>query len=327
MIAKWPETIAAFQRNFPFRGFSAPSRQREQFSHARILIRMYYLFLLFTSIGMLPRYNSSLAAEVSVDPFWPIWWVGWVPFPIAFGAIRISFIATSLFATLSPERRLARLSVSVALLEFVALYTSVLRLDVDWYVWILTAFLLVFLPDGWREPDPFPAAGRERFLLVFWGCQAVTLLTYSLSGLGKILGAAWQIGTDQAHAFSPDAAARHIADRLLNTEEVSILGSWVITHGWIAWPFFLGSLYLLTFSLSTAFRPALHRWWGIGLILFHIANYLTINIGFSAHIFLNTLLLVYSPFHPKKGRVWETLEALPFFGILAQRISRIRTPA
>lgn len=312
--------LQLLHRHVPFPNFRAVAARTEPFIRAHVLVRMYYVFLLFASVGILPHWDPALAAEIAADPLWPIRWAPFVPFPIAFAIIRTFFIATALIAAIAPERRLVRVLAAAALLEFVAFYTSALRLDIDWYVWIITAFLFVLLPDGWREHNAPPTPVRERFLLVFWAAQAVNLLTYSMAGLGKILGAGLQFWMGQTHALAPGAAVRFIADRLMSTGEVSILGPWVIAHPWIAWPFYSGVIYLLVFSMWAAFRPELHRAWGIGLILFHIANYLTINIGFSAHIFLDALLLVNSPFRDPHT-AWRTILAnLPLFGWMAKRI-------
>lgn len=322
MTSRTPRLLLRLYRNIPFRNFQTFSGRLEPFAGARMLVRIYYLFLLYASVGLLPRGDPTLAAEVSVDPLWPVWWITGVPFPIAFAAIRVSFIVAAIAAVIVPERRLTRAFAAVALLEFVALYASALRLDVDWYIWVLTAFLFIFLPDGWQEPNPFPPVRRERFLLVFWGCQAANLLTYSMAGFGKVIGAITQLAAGEIHAFSFDAAARHVADRLLTAGETSILGPWVIAHPGIAWPLFIGSMYLLVFSFWIAFRPALHRAWGVGLILFHVVSYLSVDIGFSKHIFLNAILLVHSPFRNPSAPWQDAVRELPLIGGLAKRIWR-----
>lgn len=307
--------MSRFLDRFPFPSFRTHAGRPEAFLQARLLVRIYYAFLLFASVGILPRWDPALAAEVSIDPLWPVQWVAWVSFPVAFAVIRTFFIASAFSAMVAPERRWARAIAAVGLLEFIALYTSALRLDVDWYVWVLTALVFAFLPDipAGQEPS---SAERERFLLIFWAAQAANLLTYSMAGIGKLIGAAVQLTAGQTHVLMPEAVARHVADRLMTTDTQSILGAWVIAHPGIAWPLSVGSVFLLLFAFGAAFRPWLHRPWGIGLILFHIANYLALGIGFSAHIFLNAILLIHSPFRNPSTSWREAIVALPPLGWL-----------
>lgn len=308
--------VESFARNFPFRGFSAYATRLDPFIQAGHLVRAFYSFLLFASVGIFFRQDLALGAEVASGPLWPVYWAPLVSPSIAFWIVRVVFIGGALSAVCFPNLRAARVLATIGLFEFVALYASALRLDIDWYLLPVVAFLFIFLPNRWKSIPVPPAAGREHFLLIFWAAQAVTLLTYSMAGLGKLLGAGAQIWAGQVHAFAPEAAARYVAERLILTNQSSALGPWIVAHPWSAWPFFLGSMYLLVFSFLISFRPSLHRMWGIGLVLFHVGNYLAINIGFSAHIFIDALLLIYSPFQNPSATWRDTAAALPVFGRL-----------
>jgi polyhydroxybutyrate depolymerase len=97
----------------------------------------------------------------------------------------------------------------------------------------------------------------------------------------------------------------------LVTNSTSPLGPWAVDNYLLIWPFFAGAVYLLFFSIIVAFRPTLHRLWAFGIIMFHVGNYLVINIGFNAHDFLISLLLILSPFAPAKVGFWEIVRDLP----------------
>ena len=127
-----------------------------------------------------------------------------------------------------------------------------------------------------------------------------------------------QIIHGQVHAFAPQALARHIAYRLLEGTAVAdyMLGPFIIRHPCVGWPFYLAAIYLETFSLLVAFRPTLHRAWGVALILFHLGIYLTLTIMFSWEILLVGLLLVCSPFAPAKAGWGELAAQLPVWGDL-----------
>lgn len=307
---------------FPFSQMSNFAKKSAPFATAYVIVRVYYFFLLYTSIFLFQGWDKTLGPQTGIEFILPIAWIKFVEFPVAISLIRGSFIASSLLASIAPHWRIARILSFITLLEFVSLYFSTLQLDVDWYIWVLVAFLLIFLPDGWGNPLRLSQIGRQKFLLVFWACQAINLLTYSMSGIGKVLGAIGQILTGQSHVFEPKAAALHITDRLLKTNETSPLGPYVVDHYILAWPFFVGFTYLLLFSFVVAFKPTLHRIWGLGLILFHIASYLTINIGFSAHIFLNALLFLLSPFAPAKVSSKDIILDLPILGLLIKIIKK-----
>lgn len=229
-------------------------------------------------------------------------------------SIRLLFIVGTFFAAIFPEQRFARILAFLGLIEFVSLYASFSKIDVDWYTWILVAFLLIFLPKGWNNPIRATLLTRQKFLLIFWACQSVLLLTYSMSGLGKVFASISQFLLGEVHSFSIDATALHIADRLLATNATSVFGPLIINNPWIGWPFFVGSTLLMLFAFLAAFRLPLQRIWGIGLIMYHIGAYLTMNIAFSFNVLLIALLLLHSPFKDENMKWQEILLDVPFLG-------------
>jgi hypothetical protein len=309
-----------FNQGFPFGKMGEYTKTDYPFYSAQLLVRMHYFYYLYCSIGLFSRWDFTIGPQTTIDFIPPIAWLNFVEFPVAITIIRIFFIISSLLASIVPQWRWVRILAFIGALEFVSLYYSVLLLDVDWYVWLLTGFMLIFLPDGWSNPVKLPDLKRQKFLLVFWSCQAILLMTYFMAGIGKLYGAFNQISSGRTNLFDPQAGALHIANRLVVTYDTSPLGSWVAQNYLLAWPFFLGSVYLMLFSLNAAFKPSLHRLWGIALILFHISNYLTINIGFGAHILLNAILFILSPFTPPNLTIKQTLSDIPVFGILFRKL-------
>jgi hypothetical protein len=282
---------------------------------AQTAVRVYYFFLLHSAVLLFFQWDTGIGPQTGISFIWPIFWLKFINFPFGLALIKISFIVSSILASFIPQSRLVRIVSFVTLMEFVALYFSVLQLDVDWFTMLLASFFLIFLPDNWSNPTEYPEKEKKKFLLVFWGTQAITLLTYSMAGIGKLVGAYGQILGGQSNAFDPKAGALHIADRLIVTNSTSPLGPWGVENYLILWPFFVGSIYLLLFSFVIAFRPSLHRLWALGLILFHTGNYLVINIGFNAHDFLLSLLLILSPFAPWKVNLKEAFMKLPLIDL------------
>lgn len=287
------------------------------FLTARTLVRTYYYFLLFLSIGLFGPWDPSVAAQAMMEHSWAIAWIPIVGVKSAYTLIRVGFILASLLAAFFPEHRVARIVSFFALFEFVSLFISILQLDVDGYGLVLTSFMFLFLPD-------LPAAAgerqREQFLTVFWGATALNLLTYTMGGIGKFWGAYVQVLHGQSSLFSPHAAALHIANRLILTDSSSAWGAWAVDHPLLIYPWFLVSCYILLASFLVAFKPHLLRTWGLLILLYHAGNYLVINIGFVTHLFLWSLLLLSSPFAPERTRLYDIVRSLPLLGIVFRKI-------
>ncbi len=212
------------------------------------------------------------------------------------------------------QKRWARILAFLGVFEFVALSNSFGKIGHSMHLWVLSAFLLIFLPCVEKFSDEPPRVFRQRYLLIFWSCQAIVLLTYSMSGLGKIAGAVYQMSAGQNNIFLPGAFAVIAADRLQQTNSPNLLGWWLSAHLFAGWPFMLADLYLQFFSFWAAFRPSLHRSWAIALILFHIASYLFLSINFAPSVLLITIILLNSPF-ALRGNDWrQWLSDLPLFG-------------
>lgn len=74
-------------------------------------------------------------------------------------------------------------------------------------------------------------------------------------------------------------------------------------------------------SLLVAFRPRLHRVWGVGLIVFHVGTQVAMGFTFRPSIILLGLLFVCSPAAPAGMSVSEVLLDLPGVRI----VSRLRS--
>jgi hypothetical protein len=325
MIARWGRWVRRFfERREPFAWSETFARQREAFARAGTLVRCYYGALLFLAVLLLPEWPGLLQHR-SVVPLWPVAWLLRVELPAGIVVILALHLAGSLAGALWPERRGARALAFVGWLQYVALINSFGKINHSLHLWVLTAFLLVFLPRRWGKHKTLSRTQRQQFLLVFWSCQAVTLLVYSMAGLGKILGAIYQMAMGQAHAFQPDALAILTADRLLQTNVRGLFSEWLIAHPWFGWPLMLADLYLQFFSFWAAFRPALQRLWAVLLILFHVGVFLLMTIVFPQNVLLLAVLFISSA-----ADLPRALVALPLFGIFFKKafsfFSRQRIP-
>ncbi len=311
-------TILRNVRRF-FAGRNRPSSRRalacqtEAFHAARVVVRCYYaglLFLAATTMDNWPLYLGRMEAL----PLWPVAWLGMVPLRGGVLGILTGYLATTFLGAVFSHRRWARSLAFLGLLEFVAMENSFGKINHSHHLWVLTGFLLVFLPDvTGRSTD---RATRQRFLTVFWACQAITLLTYTMSGLGKVVCAVYQVCAGQNNILMPSGLATLIASRLLQTSSTSWLGPWLVAHPWFGWPLGLASIYLEFFAFWIAFRPALLRWWSAGLILFHIMVFLCMAIGFMPMVLLLGLLFLGTPPCPEERSLLDAARQLPLLSLV-----------
>jgi hypothetical protein len=94
----------------------------------------------------------------------------------------------------------------------------------------------------------------------------------------------------------------------------------VVQYPLLGWPLHIGVIYFELFSIVIAFRPGLHRLWGLLLIAFHIGTILILSFSFTVNILLLALLFVMSPFHPRNQTRQQLLLQLPLFGDLHRLI-------
>ena len=187
------------------------------YEQTRLLVRCYYAVFPFV-MAMTMYYWPHFFEAKAPDPLWPVAWLPWLSRPeLGISALLTLFCIGSFLVAFFPHKRSARLLACVGILAFVALKNSYGKIGHSYHLFVLTSFVLIFLPSGWEQPN----ASRERkqsFLLNVWGCQAILLLTYTMSGCGKLLGSIGQISRGEAHCFSPSALARHIVPPQLEME-------------------------------------------------------------------------------------------------------------
>ncbi len=282
------------------------------FEKAKILIPFFYYFLFFIAFSRLEGLNYMIAeGAAGFAPRFPLFWAPYVPYGTAVTVVFLTWTFSALLASLFPYIRAARILAFVGFFEYHALMSSFGTPNHQLDHWLWVSFILIFLPALTREPPP---DARRTFSLVFWGAQAFLLLTYSMAGISKLVYAVIQISQGQANAFSHDAGALYAATQLNLMHETVPLANVIISHPWLAWLPFLCVLELQTFALVVAFRPQLHRVWGLGLILFHLGTFLTMRAVFTAPSGLLLLFLLASPFAPEKLQWREVAFSLPIFG-------------
>jgi hypothetical protein len=294
------------------------SGQARRFVIAQTIIRCFYAFLLYLAISQFDEFEGFVDRRVFA-PLWPVVWLQWTHPANAARALLALYSLSALLAAIWPGQRWTRLLAALGLLEFVALKYSFGKIGHSLHLPLFVSWLLVFLPAGWdTAADAADRRLRQSTLLVFWTCQAAILLSYTMAGLGKLGGAAYQVAAGQPNALLPTALAAHIAQRLLQTNSTSALGAWIIGHpGW-TWPLMPLPIYLEFCSIWIAFRPPLQRLWAAALIVFHMATYFTMTISFPQSCFLLAIFFFPSPWIAASTN-WRTmLLNIPLGGDLAR---------
>lgn len=319
-----------FAGSFPFSfkpacDFPIFFNQTRAFAATQTLIQTFYYFCLYLVATRLPDFLHAPSPQPSLL-LWPVCWLNWVnPIEVGVDAIFVFFVISTLLAAIYPASRTVRIATFVSWLEYVALENSIPKIGHSLHLIVVISFLFIFLPRGWQLPARLTSRlVRQQTVLTFWSCQAFILLTYTMSGLAKVGGAFYQIAMGQPNAFLPEALARHVAERLWQTDSSSLFGNLIIAHPNFGWPLFIGTLYVQFFSLWIAFRPSLQAFWAIALICFHLSSYFFMTINFPQNCFLLALFFFHSPFVSQtpfltKTKVSQIFCDLPFFGLLFKK--------
>ena len=306
-----------FLAGSPRPGGGHPFREQpRRFVAAQTLVRAFYAFLLYLAVTQFTTAGDLLVRR-AYAPLWPVAWLRGTHGASGGYALLAFYFATNALGLFFVQWRAARLLVFLGLLEFVALKNSFGKVGHSLHLPVLVAGLLVCLPAGWTRPAPLaPRALRQQTLLIFWLAQAAVLLSYTMSGLGKLGGAVQQILQRQPNVLLPGAFGEHIAQRLVQTSSHSTLGDWIIHHPYLTWPLMPAAVVFETGAFLAAFRPALGRPVAALLILFHIGTFFTMTITFPQNCLLLALFFFPSPFEPGILRWQSVLFEVP----LARRI-------
>ncbi len=280
--------------------------QARRFTVAQILVRAFYAFLLYLAVS---QFNElpELLDHTADAPLWPVVWLRHAG-PAAGPRVLLGFyLATNILGAFAASWRASRVLTFLGLLEYVALKNSHGKIGHSLHLPLIVAGIFILLPSGWDRPAPQTnRRSRQETLLVFWLAQAAVLLSYTMSGVGKLAAAGYQLLCGEPNAFLPGGLGAHVAQRLLQTHSTSFFGAWIIHHPFLAWPALPTAIYLELFAFLVAFRPSLARPWAALLIVLHVGTYFTMTITFPQSCFLLALLFFSSPFEPETVSSWQT---------------------
>ncbi len=290
------------------------------FERTRWTLPFVYYLLFFAAFLQLESLSGIVEHGMNgFAPRWPLFWTTFVAEHTAVTFIFVAWTLTALLAAVFPQSRIARIVAFLGLFQYHAYMASFGTPNHQWDHWLWVLFILIWLPSVKSNE------ARRTFPLVFWGAQAFLLLTYSMAGIGKLLYGFLAAWGGQSSIFHPDAAALHVAQTLFLLDETAPLANAIVAHPTLGWLALLAAIYIQFFALSIAFRPELHRAWGVLLILFHIGTLLTMRAVFVVPSALILAVLLSSPFAPERLTWRQMFRALPLvrsFTALSERLRR-----
>lgn len=287
---------------------------------ATLVVRAFYamsLVWVLLSMGAWPVLGRRELAE----PLWPVAWYSVVGTPGTQTIVLGGYLSAALAAAVAPGSRTARVAYAVMLLEYMALVNSFDKINHNLHAWLFVAIVLILLPGGWAR-GTLDRGRKVHLLTVFWSAQLVVLFTYTLTGIWKVGFAGLHLLQGHRSGLDLSAFSNIVADRLLQTDQDTILGELFVHNQIPGWGLYLATMYIETASVLIAFRPRLHRAWGLGLIGFHVGTQLVMGFTFVQNVALLGLLLVCSPLAPDRADLRSSLGDLP--GVLLLRRHLIR---
>lgn len=299
------------------------ARQRRAYQRAILLVRAFYVVSVYWVIGVIGQWPGYLRAK-TVDPLWPAhWWFHHVSIITGVNIIMCGYLFTSLIVMFVPQQRWARFAYALALLQFMAFVNTPDKVNHNLHGWLFASIIFVFLPRGpWNERRR--VADRQLFLMVFWAATFVVLFFYTLTGLWKLHDGLTGVLQGRINGFDLSGFSYIVGNRLLQTNQVTLLGVFFTRNALPGWFLFTGTMYLESSSVVVAFRPKLHRLWGLALIFFHVGTYVAMGFTFPENIVLVGLLLVCSPFAPETIDVKATFLDLPLVRFASRRVLAIK---
>ena len=266
---------------------------------AYTVVSFFYFFLPFAAVLY---FKSTHFDRPNFDPLWPVAWADALALSYldALSIVSILFLATALVAPLFYTQRWMRIAVFIALLQAHALESSFSGPNHQWYPWLYTAFIFIFLP---HVPGGLREEGRRTYLLYVWCAQALYTCIYALAGWHKIIYALIQARAGEIHGLSPLGFSYQVADWVPKLNHEALLANAVVEYPHVAFPFYLALICLQIAAPLVMIYPILQRPWAIAIFAFHVGTLLVMGIEFTEWMLLVPILFMSAVFYvPGKER-------------------------
>jgi hypothetical protein len=283
----------------------------------RTVVGCYFAVLPFLALHFL---NNGLEKKPNLDVIWPISWTEALSLSDVGSVVvvKMLFVIVSLVVAFTYKYRFARVLLFIAIWQVHALESSYGHINHQWYTWLYTAGIFIFLPDIWKKNTSFGVIHQS--LLVVWGAQAFIMLTYTMAGINKFYHVFYQYSLGEIHGFSKEAMLYQSTWWVPQLQQPAYAIDWIITFPIIAWIAYISLHFIQFFALWTMLRVSLQRVWTFLLLSFHIGTFLIMGIIFPQHVLLLCVLFVLSPFAVRHYSLKTQLFDLPVIGQLSEII-------
>lgn len=293
--------------------------QNRSYERALTIVRAFYALSLVWTIQEMGGW-PALRDVAFIDPQWTAGWVDRTDPGGGITAILVLFGVGSVLAALWPTSRTYRALYALGLLQYLSVKFGFGKVNHNFHSWLWVSAVLVLLPSGRKMRSP-AQRDRHSLLAVLWSAQIVVLFFYTLTGVWKVLYAVHALTTERISSFQLEGFSLIIGERLLATDQSTLMGEFFVRNQFFGWALFNGTMYLESAALLAAFRPRLHRLWGGGLIAFHLGTQLAMGFTFIENIALLSLLFMCSPWAPERAPIKEIVLDLPGVHFVAKRLA------
>lgn len=292
-------------------------------SKVRTVLHFYYFGMMYLAVLNM-QWGTNLNTRNGFEPIWILSWLHDMPFTSVASIFYIVAIGGMFLGGLSHWWSIGRFMGFVGIWALHAMESSFGQPNHQWYPWLFTSFLLIFLPGRTFSEDASYEAKRK-ILLLLWSAQAMFLLTYSMSGLQKIRVGVEQLLHGEVGAFGIGGFSMLVANWHNVFQAKTDLGWFIIQNPEIASLLYLGAIYLEFFALWSSIRPSIQRLWAVGLVTFHMGTYLFMGILFTQHVLLLIVLFFFQPFVAGKISIEEMILDIPLAGGVYALFKRLKT--
>ncbi|TRX48919.1 DUF393 domain-containing protein [Fulvivirga sp. M361] len=301
---------------------------QKKFKRAKSIVGIYYFIIFCIALQcfginhLTPDWKVLRDSESLFSPLWTVRWLVYLDWELAIRLVLLFFFSASLLNLIFWQRyRLVRVLVFLSHLFYLSLISSFGKIDHFMHMMVLSSFMLIFLPNlkqgALENPTPF--------LRVFFGNQLLILLSYSSSGLFKLYGILDQELRGLNSALSPTAFGQNIAKTSFASNQEFFFSSFILENPGFVFSVLLVLGYLIEFlSAYIAFKPKVHRTWGLSLILLHSGILMTVGPDFTHQILVVGLFIFFSPFNLNKHSVWG--DFITIFNGIRNTFNKVPSP-
>ena len=213
------------------------------YTRAETIVRAYYAVAIVWVVSEMSSWPRLIEVDAA-DPQWPALWLEHVDLQRGIQAILIGYVVAALLAAMAPSWRLARLAYFVMLLQYLAVQNGFGKVNHASHAWLFVSAVFVLLPDRRWRGEATTRAAKSYFLSVVAAAQVVVLFLYTLTGLWKILFALNDLATSRVSGFELKGFSYIVADRLLATNQSTLLGEFFVHNHLVGWVLYTGTIYL-----------------------------------------------------------------------------------